>query len=643
MRNIVITILLALAASVSLFAQTSGTCGTNLTWTYDETTRVLTISGSGDMDNYMENHTYDMPWLNYQTSIASIVFPDSITSIGNNAFYLASNLTSVTIPDGVTRVGNRAFYGCSKLSTVLIPNSVTSIGSGAFTGCCFTSFTIPNSVTSIGSTAFAYCANLSTINIPSGITSINSSMFAYCSALDSITIPEGVTSIKNEAFMMCTSLKSINLPNSLKSIGFEAFMLCSGLTSITLPDSLTNIGTGAFCYSGLTSVDIPNGLTSIVRQAFSVCSQLTSVTIPNSVTSIGSGAFSATHLTSITIPGSVTVISDGAFYDCTYLNYITCLAPQPPSLDQTGFLNVNKATPLLVLNSSLQLYKTADVWKDFTRIIAIPDNKCGINLTWMVQDSVLTISGTGAMFNYSHPDSVPWNPQYGNSITNVIIENGATSIGDKAFYGCSVLDSIIIPTSLTTIGKEAFACSGLTSITIPNSVTSIGTSAFAGSGLTSFSLPLSITAIGDSICYSCANLSSVTLHNGVTSIGDWAFAYCTILDTITCFAVVPPAVEDFTFEEVPTSAKLFVPAGSVAAYQADPIWGRFFIQPIEATDLLNVENDNSLNGSVRDLLANPAIKVYNLQGYDVSANRNDLPAGVYILRLNNQAAKVTIR
>ena len=136
-------------------ADSSGTCGDNLTWTYVSATYTVTISGDGDMNNYGVNQ---MPWLDFSDSIKKVIIKNGVTSIGERAFLNCSGLTSVTIPNSVTSIGSLAFYYCRGLTSVTIPNSVTSIGSSAFYGCSgLTSVTIPNSVTSIGTAAFSGC------------------------------------------------------------------------------------------------------------------------------------------------------------------------------------------------------------------------------------------------------------------------------------------------------------------------------------------------------------------------------------------------------------------------------------------------------------------------------------------------------
>ncbi len=362
------------------------------------------------------------------------VIPNSVTSIGEVAFYRCSGLTSVNIPNSVTSIGRSAFDECIGLTTLTIGNSVTSIGECAFQACIgLTSVTIPNSVTSIGDNAFGGCSGLTSVNIPNSVTSIGYSAFIGCSGLTSVTIPNGVTSIGYGAFSRCSGRISIKvessngvydsrnncnaiietssntlisgckntiIPNSVTSIGNYAFEGCSGLTSITIPNSVTSIGHYAFdgC-SGLTSITIPNSVTSIGSSAFSGCCGLTSITIPNSVTSIGSSTFyRCSGLTSITIPNSVTSIGGGAFSSCSGLTSIK-------------------------VESGNSVY----------------DSRNNCNAIIETSSNTL-ISGC----------------------KNTIIPNSVTSIGKSAFYGCSGLTSITIPNSVTSIGNDAFwGCKGL--------------------------------------------------------------------------------------------------------------------------------------------------------------------------------------
>ena len=231
------------------------------------------------------------------SSLTSITIPNSVTSIGSSAFYGCSSLTSVhisdlsawykisftnsyatplyyasklylngklvtelTIPDSVTSIGNYAFYNCTSLTSVTIPNSVTLIGVWAFYGCSsLTSITIPNSVTSIGSSAFYGCSSLSSITIPNSVTSIGSSAFYGCSSLPVIDyiqyadtclikstsstrttypIKESTRFISIAAFTSCTKVTSITIPREVISVGTQAFQNCSALTTVYCQPSI---------------------------------------------------------------------------------------------------------------------------------------------------------------------------------------------------------------------------------------------------------------------------------------------------------------------------------------------------------------------------------------------------------------------
>jgi len=337
----------------------------------------------------------------YNTSLTSITIPSSVTSIGNNVFGYCSKLESIVVDENnfvydsrensnaiIEKATNTLIVGCKN---TIIPNSVTSIGNNAFyNNTSLTSIIIPNSVTSIGNYAFYGCSSLTSITIPSSVTSIGNYVFGYCSKLESIVvdennsvydsrdnsnaiietatntlvvgckntiIPNSVTSIGKYAFYNNNSLTSIIIPNSVTSIVNNAFFGCSSLTSITIPSSVTSIGNNTFgnCKQlesivvdqnnsvydsrdnsnaiietatntlvvGCKNTIIPNSVTSIGNSAFYGYSSLTSITIPSSVTSIGNFAFYYnTSLTSITIPSSVTSIANSAFNGCSKLTTI---------------------------------------------------------------------------------------------------------------------------------------------------------------------------------------------------------------------------------------------------------------------------------------------------------------------------------
>ena len=461
----------------------------------------------------------------YCSGLTSITIPNGVTSIGGSAFSGCKGLVSIIIPDGVTSIGYSAFEGCSKLTSVTIGNSVTSIGKEAFTGCvALESITVSEgntvyhsngdclietasktliagcrnsvipadgSVTSIGDYAFSGCEGLTSIVIPDSVTSIGDYAFEYCSGLTSITIPESITYIDNRAFSGNDSLYVIyNNSNIALTIGEniakwakvivskvgivtyqndgiiltdDKFLFDNGkliayvgnLKNVTLPTDINGDPYTIYEMRGIKNIIIPNGIKSIDGLAFFGCKSLTSITIPDSVTSIGDWAFSGCKgLTSITIPDSVTYIGDGAFYGCPdvviYLRYNVCAKNYCES----------ENLKYQLLSAVLHEGKTE-------------------RLMWaLYENGLLEISGNGEIWDYT--DYSQWY-KYRGSITSVMIGDGVTSIGNRAFYGCEGLTSIVIPDSVTIIGMEAFSgCKGLTSITIPNGVTSIGNRAFYG-------------------------------------------------------------------------------------------------------------------------------------------------------------------
>ena len=344
-----------------------------------------------------------------ETGNGVITFEGDVTKIGYYAFYGyqtdCNKLTSVTIPDSVTTIGEYAFYWCDSLTSVTIPDSVTTIGNSAFNNCySLTSVTIPDSVTTIGEWAFRYCDSLTSVTIPDSVTTIGNYAFNMCSKLTSVTIGNSVTTIGNSAFSGCSSLKEFKgrfaadggrclimgntiiayaeasgttytILDSVTRIGYAAFSGCSSLTSVTIPDSVTTIGEYAFsgCRS-LTSVTIPDSVTTIGGYAFSDCESLTSITIPDSVTTIGVRAFyDCDSLTSVTIPDSVKTIEYGAFQSCNSLKTVYCKPTTPPTGGSDMFDNNAAGRRIFVPasddDSIINAYKTAYGWKSYSSSI----------------------------------------------------------------------------------------------------------------------------------------------------------------------------------------------------------------------------------------------------------------------------------
>ena len=505
----------------------------NLTWKlYEDGT--LNISGTGAMKDYNDD---DNPSPVYQNS----------------------NVKKVVIEKGVTSIGNYAFSGCLGLKSITIPDGITSIGDHAFDSCInLRSITLPDSITSIGMWAFYNCWNVPSIIIPDGVTSIEDFTFDSCIGLTSITIPNSVTNIKSSAFHNCADLTSITIPDSVTSIGDSAFSDCNSLKTISLS-----------CGSALKKSDFG-------KQADLV-------------------SYTNQHLLTKTAAKDATCTESGnkEYWTCEHCGKYFLSDDANPETAKAVELSETITPALKHKNATTRgAVKPTETKPGYSGDRYCPDCDTVLekgytywnedNLTWKLDaDGTLTISGTGAMKNYNNTDNL--SPVYKNSsVKKVVIEDGVTNIGERAFYDCSSLTSITIPDSVTSIGTSAFNgcislpsitipdsvtniedcafewCNSLSNITLSNNITSIGDFAFHGCPLTSITLSDSVTSIGEAAFHSCSNLKSITSPDSVTSIESAVFYNCTSLTSIT----IPDSVTsigEYTFSECSSLTGITIP------------------------------------------------------------------------------------
>lgn len=244
--------------------------------------------------------------------IPQVINGITVTSIGDGAFYRMSEMVYPEDP-----MDEPIYIDPIEMSitSVKLPNTIISIGDNAFNSVkALTEILIPESVTTIGKSAFYNCISLKTITLPDNLITIGGYAFTNCIALENIIIPDKVTIIETATFLHCTALRNIVIPSNATTIGDSAFSYCSSLKTITLPNNLVTIGKSAFSSSGLENIVIPDKVTTIDNSAFSSCKKLESIVISDKVATIGNWVFSnCLALDNIVIPSSVNIIGDYTF------------------------------------------------------------------------------------------------------------------------------------------------------------------------------------------------------------------------------------------------------------------------------------------------------------------------------------------
>jgi hypothetical protein len=491
-----------------------------------------------------------------------------VTSIGHEAFVGCGNIKSVVIPNTVTSIGTEAFAWSN--IHVVIPSTVMSIGGGAFYGVkSFRTFdftyegetlryeVIAESEVWVASRGEEESYNISgELKIPSEVE-FESKKYK-------------VTRIGQWAFRDCSNLQSVVIPNSVMSIGHEAFVGC-GLQNIVLPSSVKSIGALAFLWNtNLQSIGIPNSVTTIEVGAFHGCTNLQDIVIPNSVKTIGTQAFhGCTNLQRVSISESVANFDSLAFKQCPNLSKIEASPNNKRYSSKDGALYSKSGDTLFFVPEKTAAFSIPKTVKHIgVGAFAFCDSLRSITLP----NSVISIENSA--FVNCH------------NLQSVVIPNSVKRIGKAAFGVCRNLQSVNIPNSVTSIGEEAFArCESLQSIVIPNSVTRIENGTFYGCRhLGNITIPNSVKHIGNGAFNGCGNLSDIVVPNSVTSIGEYAFADVR-LRTLIVEAQTPPAIGTAVFESMYGNAvpAIYVPAASVEKYKAAEGWKEYAdkIQPIK--------------------------------------------------------------
>ena len=317
------------AAKTSETSGDFGAEGNNLHWEVAD--GVLTITGSGAMEDFDFAAGNLPPWWNTAnlfsisgliiktTGIQSIVVADTVTSIGEFAFFALPELTTVTLPAGLSALPRYSLAACSELTFPTLPETLVEIEDYALAACdTFTGITLPASVQVIGGHAFAGCDGLTGVDLPDTVRSLGAYAFSSCSALTSAALPVDITAVPKFCFFNCEKLRTVTYRGTVTEIGESAFAGCEKLTTAPIPETVTAIGNSAFSGCRLLSrATLPAGLQTLGERAFDTCEVLTSITLPDAITVVPKECFNGCILLSdVTLAPNTTEIGEGAFFAC---------------------------------------------------------------------------------------------------------------------------------------------------------------------------------------------------------------------------------------------------------------------------------------------------------------------------------------
>lgn len=316
-------------------------------------------------------------------TLSSFIFPETLKIIQGGAFAGTSLTGSLVLPEGLVSLESElglsagAFKNTS-ITSVSFPTTLTSIGSYSFQGCSslVSTLSIPESVVEIGESAFDGCTGLvGAIKLPENLEVLGKAAFRGCSGLSGdLIIPTKITSIEADVFWDCSMGGRLIMHEGIQQIANGAFNGNSFKGELLLPPNLMFIGEKAFSFNLFTSIPIlPETLTSIESEAFSHNARLMGiVTIPDDISTIASGLFlDCPQLEGIVLPQYVSGIGQNAFNGCFQLNSIICNASEPPVVQTGAFDGVPKDNfAVEVPEASVNQYVYANGWKDFLRITA---------------------------------------------------------------------------------------------------------------------------------------------------------------------------------------------------------------------------------------------------------------------------------
>lgn len=513
------------------------------------------------------------------SALKTISSATSIKSIGTGAFANCTNLSYVPYSYWISTletIGANAFENCQSLTEFYVSDQITELKANTFKGCTgLKIMTLGTRLAAIDKTAVEGCTNLTDLRIVSTTLAskdwgVSENLYTIFPNVTDLTFGPSVTKVGDLAFfdisLNSKALKNITFQN-VPTIGQSAFYGQTGLEQIT--GNINNVGESAFFQcSSLQSVAFSNDATEIGNAAFYWCSSLQSVALTDNVTKIGNVAFfNCSSLNSITLPNKLTTIGGNAFDGCTNLKSVTFNGSNitPDNEEKQWTSNYNFCT--------IFPYVERIAFAPAARLVASTAFSCGVNKNSHPLKSVrfwgITEVEKDAFYNQANLTTV---------------EGRLKSAGESAFEGTSIESITFDDTYATpTIGNNAFAyCSSLKTVKLSNRIETIGSMAF----------------------FRCASLTEIVIPDRVSEIQDLAF-FDSGLNKVICHREEPISISTVVFDGyIMQRAELLVPAASIAAYKAAPVWQDFY--KISASDAITIADGTAYTND-QDILV-PAVR-----------------------------------
>lgn len=629
MKTKVFTLLLAIATYGVLNAQLIPSWEHN--GIYYENLRDTTVIGeafpghivkvSTKYENDSPNGTMGSARMVFGVYSGDIVIPSDFTKSGSHYFveeigscaFQFCDITSISMPNSIKQIDQNAFHGCMELHTIEIPDGVEIIGETAFNRCSsLENVKIGKNLKTIADDAFYDCYKIKNV-IWNAFWCARVSPFLFSGALESITFGDDVAYVPANICAGKNKLNSVIMSDNVTIIGEQAFYGCENLIDIHFPNALNQIDSKAFANTGLWCITIPELVYSVKEDAFmgshpvevhwnvrSSGSGIGYVDFGSSVKRIYFGdkvemipplvCKNNTHLEEVYIPASVTTIRESAFYGCTALRKLS-MGEGVENIGKDAFYNCSNLSTALVLPNGLKKIES----NAFYGCSKIPSITINSSIESIGTGAFYGCAGLRKVYNFSSFVLVPHATTYGHVAYYAdIVCNDMELLGDYVFS-----QSLKYDAKYQLVGYTGTSTDIALPATYKSSTYAIEQSAFRESTqLTSVTISEAVTIIREGAFYKCTGITSLSIPTSVTSIGQGAFEECTNINEIYCESQMPPTAYANTFKNVPTSATLYIPAGSLSAYQNAPGWNHF--TNIVETNLVNVSGV-SLNATTLNI------------------------------------------